>query len=417
MAYGQAILDRLISLQGTNFEVRDVKITPELIEWRIEHKEAAEYICPRCDARHTACYSRDWIKIWDIPWGSQRCLWRVRRAKILCHCGLNPVVERMDFRSKHHRLTQRFVEHVEQILCSKMFTVADVSRLFYLDYGIVYKIDHDVLLRLWQTVELPQPENIAVDEKSFRKTRQYVTIVTDLDRKLVIWVSPGNSKESLDQFFQILGPEKCSKIKTVSKDLHAPYIASCQQYVPQALEVADPFHVVQRLNQAMDECRLNLSLGSALQTGKRKIILNLQWLLRRKNEHLGKAGRLGIDELARVNEPLYHAYLLKESFYELYNYGANEISEARDFIKGWCDDAMRSPLEGLQSFASYLLKHEERIINSLKTGLSSAISEGINNKISVIKRMAYGYRNLQYFMLKILQRCGILGYPSKTATS
>ncbi|MFN7728274.1 MAG: transposase [Bdellovibrio sp.] len=198
----------------------------------------------------------------------------------------------MDFRSKHHRLTQRFVNYVESVLCSKMFTVADVSRLFYLDYGLVYKIDHDVLLRLWQSVKLPQPINISVDEKSFKRSRQYVTIVTDLDRKLVIWVSPGNSKESLDQFSRILGTESCLKIKTVSKDMHVPYIASCQQYIPQALEVADPFHVVQRLNQAMDECRLNASVGSALRLGKRKVIFNLQWLLRRKNEDLGKQGRL-----------------------------------------------------------------------------------------------------------------------------
>lgn len=417
MAYGEAILVQLCGLEGTNFEVRDVKISEELIVWEIQHKAVAEYICPRCGARHNACYSREWIKIWDRPMGPQRCLWRVLRAKILCHCGLNPVVERMDFRSKHHRLTQRFVDYVESILCSKMFTVADVSRLFYLDYGIVYKIDHDVLLRLWQSVKLPQPVNISVDEKCFRKSRQYVTIVTDLDRKLVIWVSPGNSQASLDQFFEILGPEACQKVETVSKDMHAPYIASCQRYIPQALEVADPFHVVQRLNQAMDECRLNASLGSALQTGKRKIILNLQWLLRRKNEHLGKQGRLSLEELAKVNENLYHCYLLKESFYELYTFTSDQLKEAREFIDDWYGDAIRAPLEGMQAFAGYVKTHKERIINSIKTGLSSAISEGINNKISVIKRMAYGYRNLQYFMLKILQRCGILGYPSKASTS
>ena len=417
MAYGQAILDRLISLEGTNFEVRDVKVTPELIIWQIEHKEDPEYICPRCGSRHSACFSRDWIKIWDIPWGSQRCLWKVRRAKILCHCGLNPVVERMDFRSKHHRLTQRFVDYVEQILCSKMFTVADVARLFYLDYGIVYKIDHDVLLRLWQTVDLPQPENIAVDEKSFKKSRQYVTVVTDLDRKLVIWVSPGNSKESLDQFFQVLGPEKCSKIKSVSKDMHQPYIASCNQYIPQAMEVADPFHVVQRINQAIDECRQESAMGTALRIGKSKVIFNLQWLLRRKNEHLGKQGRLSLEELAKSNEALYHCYLLKESFYEVYVFGHHQINLARAFIQDWCEDAIRAPLEGMQKLAGYVKTHQERILNSIKTGLSSAISEGINNKISVIKRMAYGYRNLQYFMLKILQRCGILRYPSINTTS
>lgn len=414
MAQDEAILIKLCGLEGTNFEIRDVKVLDDQIEWIIEHKAEAEYICPRCESKHDACHSREWIKLWDVPMGPKRCLWRIRRAKILCHCGLNPVVEKMPFRSKHHRLTQRFIEYIEQVLCSKMFTVADVARLFQLDYGLIYKVDHDVLLRLWQQTELPQPENIAVDEKSFKKSRHYVTIVTDVDRKMVIWVSAGNSKESLDQFFRILGPDRCQKIKTVSKDMHVPYILSCKEHVPNALEVADPFHVVQRLNQAMDECRLNLSIGSAMQTGKRKIILNLQWLLRKKNEHLGRQERLSLDALARSNEPLYHAYLMKESFYELFTYGETEIDKACAFIKSWCDDAMRINLDGIQKFANYVLNNQERIINSLKTGLSSAISEGINNKISVIKRMAYGYRNLQYFMLKILQRCGILGRRATT---
>lgn len=414
MAQDKAILIKLCGLEGTNFEIRDVKVLDDQIEWIIEHKSKAEYICPRCESKHDACHSREWIKLWDVPMGLKRCLWRIRRAKILCHCGLNPVVEKMPFRSKHHRLTQRFIEYIEHVLCSKMFTVADVARLFQLDYGLIYKVDHDVLLRLWQQTELPQPENIAVDEKSFKKSRHYVTIVTDVDRKMVIWVSPGNSKESLDQFFRVLGPDRCQKIKTISKDMHMPYILSCKEHVPNALEVADPFHVVQRLNQAMDECRLNLSIGSSMQTGKRKIILNLQWLLRKKSEHLGRQERLSLEDLARNNEPLYHAYLMKESFYELFTYGESEIDKAYTFIKSWCDDAMRINLDGIQKFANYVLNNKERIINSLKTGLSSAISEGINNKISVIKRMAYGYRNLQYFMLKILQRCGILGRRATT---
>ena len=124
-----------------------------------------------------------------------------------------------------------------------------------------------------------------------------------------------------------------------------------------------------------------------------------------------------MEELAKSNEALYHCYLLKESFYEIYTFGCDEITLAREFIQDWYNDAIRAPLEGMQKLAGYIKTHQERILNSIKTGLSSAISEGINNKISVIKRMAYGYRNLQYFMLKILQRCGILGYPRTTTTS
>src|SRR5690606_6018082 len=151
-------------------------------------------------------------------------------------------VEKMPFRSKHHRLTKRLEDYIEQVLCSKMFTVADVARLFELDYGVIYKIDHDVLFRLWQELEVPDPENIAVDEKSFKRGHSYVTIVTDVDRKQVIWVSEGNRKDSLDQFFKVLGKERCAKIKTVSKDLHVPYMASCREHIPQATEVADKFH-------------------------------------------------------------------------------------------------------------------------------------------------------------------------------
>ena len=147
----------------------------------------------------------------------------------------------------------------------------------------------------------------------------------------MIWVSPGNSTESLDQFFTILGPDRCSKIKTVSKDMHFAYIHSCRQYIPDAIEVADPFHVVQRINQAIDECRQQASLGSSLRIGKNKIIFNLQWLLRRKNEQLGKQGRLSLEKLAKSNQSLYHCYLLKESFYELYTFEHHQINLARAF--------------------------------------------------------------------------------------
>ena len=96
--------------------------------------------------------------------------------------------EKLSFRAVHHKLTQRFVDHVEQVLCSKMFTVADVARLFEIDYSTVYKIDHEVLRRLVQELEIPDPINIAVDEKSFQKGHSYVTVVTDCDIQKVVWV-------------------------------------------------------------------------------------------------------------------------------------------------------------------------------------------------------------------------------------
>lgn len=415
MAGADVILNRLCDLQDTNFEIVDCQVKEDEIVWKVQHKEEAFYICPRCGTHNTSCHDTKWITIWDVPFGRKKCKWIVKRARILCSCSLKVTVEKLSFRSHHHKMTQRFVDYVEQVLCTKMFTVADVARLFDLDYGIVYKIDHDVLIRLLQELEIPDPVNISVGEKSFQKGHKYVTIVTDCDLKKVIWVSEGNKKESLDQFFKILGPERCSKIKTVSKDLHKPYAASCAEYIPQAIEVADPFHVVKKLNETMDECRKELSVGSVLPAGKRRLIFRLNWVLRYKQENQSEKNLESLEQLAKINEPLYLAYLHKESFFDFFNFNPSEVKEAENFLIKWIVEAFKSKLKALQEFAQYIQRNTQILLNIILTGKSSAISEAINRKIQVIKSMAYGYRNINYFMLKIMQRCGVLGSMWKPA--
>lgn len=415
MAGADIILNRLCDLQGTNFEVVDCQVKEKEVVWRIQHKEDAIYICSRCGIHQTSCHDTKWITLWDFPFGNKRCKWLVKRARILCTCTLNVTVEKLTFRSRHHNLTQRFVDLIEYTLCSKMFTVADIARLFDLDYGTVYKIDHDVLLRLVQELQIPDPINIAVDEKSFKKGHNYVTIVTDCDLKKVIWVSEGNKKESLDQFFMILGADRCAKIQTVSKDLHKPYALSCAEYIPHATEVADPFHVVKKLNETMDECRKELSVGSVLPVNKRKLIFRLNWVLRYKQGNQSEKNLESLEELAKINEPLYLAYLHKESFFNFFDYKPSEVHEAEKFLIKWIVEAFKSKLKALQEFAEYIKRNTKVLLNIILTGRSSAISEAINRKIQVIKSMAYGYRNINYFMLKIMQRCGVLGSMWKPA--
>lgn len=409
MAGANHILDRLAGLQGTNFTITDVKVLDEKIIWQVEHRKNAEYTCQSCGQKTESCHDYRWITIKDYPFGNKACEWRVKRMRILCTCSNNVRVEAMPFRSKHHYLTQRFVDYIEQVLCTKMFTVADVARLFSLDYGVVYKIDHDVLFRMWQECEIPDPKHISVDEKSFKKGHNYVTLVTDVDLKKVIWVSEGNKKESLDQFFRVIGSERCEKIETVSKDLHKPYALSCAEYIPQAIEVADPFHVVKKLNDCMDDCRKELALGSKIQSKKRKKIFRLNWVLRYKQENMSSGHLESLSNLAKLNEPLYKAYLHKEAFYDFFNFRPSQVKQAEDFLILWIIEAFKSQLKGLQEFAEYISRNTQILLNIIKTQRSSAISEGINRKVSVIKSMAYGYRNIQYFMLKIMQRCGVLG--------
>jgi transposase len=201
----------------------------------------------------------------------------------------------------------------------------------------------------------------------------------------------------------------------VSKDLHSSYAASCKEFIPWATEVADPFHVVQRLNRAIDECRQELAIGSFLAVSKRKAISNLQWVLRYKKENMETGHLLSLEALAKINEPLYRAYLHKEVFYDFFDFKPNQLGEAENFLIRWIIDAFKIGLKALTEFAGYIKNNTHILLNIVRTQRNSAISEGINRKISVIKSMAYGYRNLQYFMLKIMQRCGVLGTLWKPA--
>lgn len=156
-------------------------------------------------------------------------------------------------------------------------------------------------------------------------------------------------------------------------------------------------------------------MGSVLAVGKRRLIHRLNWVMRYKQENLPEKHLESLEKLAEINEPLYNAYLHKESFYEFFNFKPSEVKLAEQFLVNWIVDAWKSQLKPLQEFGEYIERNTKVLLNIILTGRSSAISEGINRKIQVIKSMAYGYRNINYFMLKIMQRCGVLGSMWKPA--
>jgi len=143
--------------------------------------------------------------------------------------------------------------------------------------------------------------------------------------------------------------------------------------------------------------------------GTKDKIKSTIWVLRHKQENLSDKLLSKLNELKRINEPLYAAYLHKEAFYEIFHFKPSQIKEAIKFLSVWLQDASLIPFEAFNDFCKYLIRNSEVILNIIREQISSAISEGINRKITVLKSMAYGYHNINYFMLKILQRCGILG--------
>jgi transposase len=395
----EKLINRLFELQDTNFTVVDVQRKKELIEVKIWHKKKAHYICSRCGAKHSGAHDFRDVIFWDLPLGNQSVKLIVRRARVSCACQNKVCVESIPFRSRCHRLSKRMVQYCESLLCTKMFTVSDVARMLNLNYDTVYKIDHRILQELVQHLEIPSIKRIGVDEKSFLKGQKYVTVVSCLDRGKALWVSSGRSEESLNEFFRILGPERTKDIELVTRDEHKPYAKSIHKNAPKAIQISDKFHVIKHLNECIDRVRREEGIQQR----------GLMWCLRKRSHNQNEKNEVCLKKLKKDNNILYELYLLKEEFFRFFDYKNYETNKAEDFMLSWMRTMATFGIEPINDFLQYLQRHLWSILNIVRLGFTNATCEGINRKINVLKSMAYGYKNVHYFKLKILQRCGLLG--------
>jgi transposase len=250
---------------------------------------------------------------------------------------------------------------------------------------------------------------MSVDEVSWLKYQRYLTIVIDTDIKKVIWNAQGRKKEVLNRYYEGIGPEHCRKIESVAMDGARTYISSTMEYAPKALIVYDKFHVIQKLNGAVDATRryeLRKARGEHRSDLMEMMGFKQRFILLKNKTNLTQRQSENLKRLCEINEPIYKAMLLKESFQAIYFYA--QEPEARACLESWIEQALTSGLQAFVSLAESFRDKMVFILNWFKKKISSAISEGFNNKIKRLKRMAYGYRDAGYFLLKIHQHCGLL---------
>jgi transposase len=255
----------------------------------------------------------------------------------------------------------------------------------------------------------PWAIHISIDEVSYRKYHRYLTNVIDIDRRLLIWNEKGRKAEVLDRYFQGIGKDNCARIESVALDGARHYISSSSHYAVNALIVYDRFHIMQKLNGAVDAVRKH-ELRKA-RTEKNNQLIELidckqRFILLKKKGNLTSRQTLYLDQLCELNEPIFKAMLLKESF--LLVYSCIDEQEALVCLENWIREATSSALESFVALAESFTRKMQYILNWFKKKISSAISEGFNNKIKRLKRMAYGYKDIDYFRLKIHQHCGLL---------
>ena len=338
-----------------------------------------------------------WVR--DLPILDAKTYLLVHRCRVVCpRCG-GPKLEHLEWLERYARVTRRLAESVAR-LC-KVLPIKHVAEFFDLSWDTVKAIDKAYLQRTLGPVELKDVEVIAMDEFAIQKGHRYATVIVEPTSKRVLWVGRGRGREDVRPFFGLLGKEGCKRLKAVVMDMNGAYEQEVRARCPNAEVVYDLFHVVAKYGrEVVDRVRVDEANRVKHDRPARKVIKGSRWLLLRNAENIDREeDRVKLRELLSANRRLMTVYVLKDDLKELWEY--RHAGYARRFWNQWYGRAIRSRVEPLKNFALKLKDYLGGILAHCRWPLHTSLLEGINNKIKVIKRMAYGFRDDQYFFLKI----------------
>jgi len=285
-------------------------------------------------------------------------------------------------------------------LCRDMTNKAVANNLL-LSERTVKDLDK-LYMRAWlDKFPIPSPRVIGVDEISIRKGHDYRIVVSDLERGRPIWVGgEGRKEEHMDKFFAELGAKKTKRIRLSVMDMWEAFYNSVTKHIPNVAILYDKFHILNHLSKAMDKVRV---LEYKRVSGKeQKFIKGQRYTLLSHWDNLTLEGRESLKKLLAANKRIQTAYLLKEEFSQLWNYKSE--AWARKFFDNWKEQLKWQRLKPFEKFAEMIEDHWEGIVSYCKeeNKVKLGFVEGLNNKIRVIQRKAYGYRDEEYLRLKIL---------------
>jgi transposase len=307
--------------------------------------------------------------------------------------------EHLDFLADNPLYTKRFAWFVGRRCRSS--TIKDVAEELNLHWGAVKELDMQYMRAQLARAGSPGPKAIGIDEISVRKGHSYRIVVSDLIRGRPIWFGgKDRSEASMNEFYDWLGPKKASAIRLAVMDMWKPFRNATHARAPQAAILFDKFHVIRHLNDALDKVR---KTEYARLSGKdRRYIKGQKYVLLSHPENLSTDARKSLKTLLAANKRLNTAYLLKESFGQLWGYKSE--AWARHFFDNWKASLKWQRLKPYEKFAEMIERHWDGIAAYCKpeNKVSLGFVEGLNNKIRVFQRRAYGLRDEEYLRLKVL---------------
>ena len=353
--------------------------------------------CPACGGKNTILKGGVVRRFRGLPIGSRKVTFVFRVPRIQCR-DCNAVRQTpIEFADPRRSYTRSFAQYVLEL--ARMMTIQDVALHLGVSWDVVKEIVKNDLQRRFGKPKLRHLRQIAIDEISIGKGHRYLTVVLDLETGVVVHVGHGKGGEALADFWKRL--HRCSaKIEAIATDMSPAYIDAVMTHLPEAVLVFDRFHVTKLFNEKLSELRRELY--RVTKDGlKRDVLKGSRWLLLKRPENLdaSRNEHERLEEALRLNTPLATAYYLKEELGEFWEQDDQEEAEA--FLFDWIARAESTGIRMLHQFARTLRFHAHGLLAYYDYAISTGPLEGTNNKIKTMKRQAYGFRDQQFFILKI----------------
>lgn len=388
----------VLSLFWEGFELVDYRqLDPQTLELELRPCNECPPACSGCDQTTSLIHDVSWRRVRERDLFNYRVWLSLPVRRVRCpDCG--PRVERIDWLAGRRALTRAMIEWVGSL--SRLLPLSHVAKLLRLHWHTVRSIDHQRLRDELQEPDRSRIRRLIMDEFALFKGHRYATVVIDADTQQVLWLGEGRSREAIRPFFEWLGPEACERIEAVAMDMNTAFDLEVQHHCASAQVVYDLFHVVAKFGREVVD-RVRVDQANALRQDKaaRRVVKRSRWLLLRNRDNLSDEHSVKLDELLAANAPLSTVYVLKTQLKELWY--ASDTDTAHHLWQQWYDMALSSGITPLIQFAKKLRPYLQGIVSSATHRLNTSVLEGMNNRIKVIKRMAYGYRDNDYFFLKI----------------
>ena len=353
--------------------------------------------CPLCGSRRVTAHGAMPRLFRNVPIGSKATRVLLKIPRVECDdCGVTRQVA-LPFADPQKRYTHAFERYVLDI--STHMTIQDVARHLGVSWDTIKDIQKQDLQRHFSKPRLRQLRQIAIDEIAVAKGHRYLTVVLDLVSGAVVFVGDGKGADALKPFWKRLRASR-AKIKAVATDMSLAYILAVREHLRRAVHVFDHFHVIKLFNEKLSDFRREL-YREATEGMHKEILKGTRWLLLKNPENLDpeRNERERLDEALRMNQPLATVYYMKEDLRQIWN--QPDKATARRVLQDWIRRADAAGIKLLRQFAGTLAMYQSGILAYYDYPISTGPLEGTNNKIKTMKRQAYGFRDKEFFKLKI----------------